>query len=226
MGLALLVVGYVGYFFGKLIQASLSRQREYLADASAVQFTRNPDGVTGALKKIGGYAIGSSLDTHKAAGISHFFFAQAFASNFGGLWATHPPLADRIRAIDPHFDGKFIEPPEVVDVAKEPWSKVPHMPAQAPAPSPQAAVAFGAALAAAAGNLTAEGAAAAQSILSEIPASIRRPRAPPMTPRSSSTACSSTRTRASAKSSWTMSRAARGARALGPCSSSTRRSGN
>ncbi len=173
MGLALLVVGYVGYFFGKLIQASLSRQREYLADASAVQFTRNPEGVAGALKKIGGYAIGSSLDTHKAAGISHFFFAQAFASNFGGLWATHPPLSDRIRAIDPNFDGKFIEPPEVVDVSREPWSKVPHMPAQAPCPSPQVAVAFGAALAAAAGNLTAEGAVAAQSILSEIPASIR-----------------------------------------------------
>ncbi len=173
IGLALLVVGYVGYFFGKLIQASLSRQREFLADASAVQFTRNPGGVTGALKKIGGYAIGSSLDTHKASGISHFFFAQAFASNFGGLWATHPPLGDRIRAIDPGFDGTFIEPPEVVDVAKEPWSRVPHMPPQAPSPSPQARAAFGVAIAAAAGTLGPEGAAAAQSILSEIPASIR-----------------------------------------------------
>ena len=173
IGLALLVVGYIGYFFGRLIQASLSRQREYLADASAVQFTRNPDGVTGALKKIGGYAIGSSLDTHKAAGISHFFFAQAFASNFGGLWATHPPLGERIRAIDPNFDGKFIEPPEVVDVTREPWSKVPHMPPQAPAPSPQAAAAFGLALAAAAGTLTAEGAAGAQTLLAEIPASLR-----------------------------------------------------
>ena len=173
IGLALLVVGYIGYFFGRLIQASLSRQREYLADASAVQFTRNPDGVTGALKKIGGYAIGSSLDTHKAAGISHFFFAQAFASNFGGLWGTHPPLGERIRAIDPNFDGKFIEPPEVVDVTREPWSKVPHMPPQAPAPSPQAAAAFGLALAAAAGTLTAEGAAGAQTLLAEIPASLR-----------------------------------------------------
>jgi len=173
IGLALLVVGYIGYFFGRLIQASLSRQREFLADASAVQFTRNPDGVTGALKKIGGYAIGSSLDTHKAAGISHFFFAQAFASNFGGLWATHPPLGERIRAIDPNFDGKFIEPPEVVDVTREPWSKVPHMPPQAPAPSPQAAAAFGLALAAAAGTLTAEGAAGAQTLLAEIPASLR-----------------------------------------------------
>ena len=173
IGLALLVVGYVGYFFGKLIQASVSRQREFLADASAVQFTRNPGGVTGALKKIGGYAIGSTLQTHKAAEISHFFFAQEFVSNFGGLWATHPPLPARIRAIDPGFDGKFFEPTEVVDVATEPWSKVPHMPAQAPSPSPQAAAAFGAALAAAAGTLSPEGASQARAILAEIPASLR-----------------------------------------------------
>jgi Zn-dependent protease with chaperone function len=173
IGLGLLVVGYVGYFFGKLIQASLSRQREFLADASAVQFTRNPPGVTGALKKIGGYAIGSTLETHKASEISHFFFAQEFVSNFGGLWATHPPLDVRIRAIDPQFDGKFFEPAEVVDVAKEPWSRVPHMPPAPPVPSPQAALAFGAALAAAAGTLSPEGAAQAQSILAEIPPVIR-----------------------------------------------------
>jgi Zn-dependent protease with chaperone function len=173
IGLALLVVGYIGYFFGRLIQASLSRQREFLADASAVQFTRNPGGVTGALKKIGGYAIGSTLQTHKAAEISHFFFAQEFVSNFGGLWATHPPLPVRISAIDPAFDGKFFEPAEVVDVAKDPWSKVPHMPTQAPSPPPQAAAAFGAALAAAAGSLSPEGAAQAQAILADIPASIR-----------------------------------------------------
>ncbi len=175
IGITLLIVGYVGYFFGRLIQASVSRQREFLADASAVQFTRNPEGVTGALKKIGGYAIGSSLDTHRAAEIGHFFFAQAFVSNFGGLWATHPPLGARITAIDPKFDGKFIEPPEVVDVAREPWSRVERMPAAAPppSPSPQALVAFGSALAAAAGTLTPEGAAGAQALLAEIPASIR-----------------------------------------------------
>jgi Zn-dependent protease with chaperone function len=173
VGLALLVIGYIGYFFGRLIQASLSRQREFLADASAVQFTRNPGGVTGALKKIGGYAIGSTLNTHKAAEISHFFFAQEFVSNFGGLWATHPPLPVRIRAIDPAFDGKFFEPAEVVDVAKEPWSRVRNMPPQAPSPPPQAAAAFGAALAAAAGTLSPEGAAQAQAILADIPASIR-----------------------------------------------------
>jgi Zn-dependent protease with chaperone function len=65
VGLALLIIGYVGYFFGRLIQAAVSRQREFLADASSVQFTRNPEGLTGALKKIGGFALGSSLSTNK-----------------------------------------------------------------------------------------------------------------------------------------------------------------
>ena len=172
-GVALLVIGYVGYFFGRLIQASVSRQREFLADASAVQFTRNPGGITGALKKIGGYAIGSNLDTHRAAEIGHFFFAQAFVSNFGGLWATHPPLGTRILAIDPGFDGKFFDPPDIVDVAREPWSSVASMPKAAPSPSPRQAVAFGAALAAAAGTLTPEGAADAQAILADLPAALR-----------------------------------------------------
>jgi Zn-dependent protease with chaperone function len=119
VGLGLLIIGYVGYFFGRLIQAAVSRQREFLADASAVQFTRNPTGLGGALKKIGGLALGSSLQTSKSAAIGHFFFAQSFRSNFGGLWATHPPLDERIRAIEPAFDGTFIEPPQIVDVARE-----------------------------------------------------------------------------------------------------------
>ncbi|HZZ17883.1 MAG TPA: M48 family metallopeptidase [Opitutaceae bacterium] len=173
IGLALMVIGYVGYFFGRLIQASLSRQREYLADASAVQFTRNPDGIATALKKIGGYAIGSNLETHRAAEISHFFFAQAFRSNFGGLWATHPTLGQRIFAIDPSFDGKFIDPPQMVDVAKEPWSKVAHMPPPLPSPSPAAAAAFGTAMIAAAGTLTPESAAGAQALIADIPPAIR-----------------------------------------------------
>ncbi len=123
VGLALMLIGYVGYFFGRLIQAAVSRQREFLADASSVQFTRNPEGMTGALKKIGGYALGSSLQSTKSTELGHFFFAQGFRSLFGGAWATHPPLDERIRAIDPRFDGAFIEPPEVVDVAREPWSR-------------------------------------------------------------------------------------------------------
>jgi Zn-dependent protease with chaperone function len=119
VGLALMIIGYVGYFFGRLIQAAVSRQREFLADASAVQFTRNPGGIGGALKKIGGYAIGARLNTAKAAEIGHFFFGQAFKSSFGGLWATHPPLEERIRAVEPQWDGKVYEPPAVVDIERE-----------------------------------------------------------------------------------------------------------
>jgi len=119
IGVALMIIGYIGYFFGRLIQAAVSRQREFLADASAVQFTRNPGGITGALRKIGGYALGGNiLDSHGAE-IGHFFFAQAFQSNFGGLWATHPPLDERIRAVDPQWDGKLYEPAQVVDIAHE-----------------------------------------------------------------------------------------------------------
>lgn len=119
IGVALLLIGYVGYFFGRLIQAAVSRQREFLADASAVQFTRNPAGLAGALKKIGGYALGSTLADKHASEIGHFFFAQGFTSFFGGLWATHPPLGERLRAIDPRWDGQLFEPPEVVDVSRE-----------------------------------------------------------------------------------------------------------
>jgi Zn-dependent protease with chaperone function len=119
VGVALLIVGYIGYFFGRLIQAAVSRQREFLADASAVQFTRNPGGISGALKKIGGYALGSQMQTRKVEQLSHFFFAQGFQSTFGGAWATHPPLGLRIRAIEPAWDGKVFDPPEVVDIATE-----------------------------------------------------------------------------------------------------------
>ena len=119
IGVALMIIGYFGYFFGRLIQAAVSRQREFLADASAVQFTRNPGGITGALKKIGGYALGGTMINSHAGEIGHFFIAQAFRSNFGGLWATHPPLGERIRAVDPSWDGKLFEPEAVVDIRNE-----------------------------------------------------------------------------------------------------------
>ncbi len=104
-GLTLIIIGFAGVFFGNLIKAAVSRQREYLADASAVQFTRNPHGIAGALKKIGG--IGSHLASPKADEISHMFFGQALASAWLTLMATHPPLIQRIRRIDPQFDGRF-----------------------------------------------------------------------------------------------------------------------
>ena len=110
LGVGVFVLGLVGAFFGRLIMAAVSRQREYLADASAVQFTRNPDGIGGALKKIGGLVEGSRIDNPQAAEAGHMFFANAFAGEgLAGLLATHPPLVERIRRLDPRFDGRFPE---------------------------------------------------------------------------------------------------------------------
>ncbi len=100
----LYLIGSIGLFFGRWIKSSVSQQREYLADASAVQFTRIPDGIGDALKTIGGTAAGSHLKSANAEQISHMFFGQC-ASNF--MFATHPPLLNRIRAIDQKFDGDF-----------------------------------------------------------------------------------------------------------------------
>jgi Zn-dependent protease with chaperone function len=108
LGLVLLLVGYIGVFFGRLIQAAVSRQREFLADASSVQFTRNPGGITGALKKIGGLGeMGSRLSHAHAEELSHMFFGNGISEPFIGLLETHPPLEKRIRAFEPNFDGKF-----------------------------------------------------------------------------------------------------------------------
>ena len=96
-GLVLMLVGYVGYFFGSLIKAAVSRQREFLADASAVQFTRNPDGIGGALRQIGGYADGE-LETKRAAEVSHMCFSSVVNSFFS--FKTHPPLPERISRIE------------------------------------------------------------------------------------------------------------------------------
>lgn len=105
LGIALVIAGGIGVFFGRLIQAALSRQREFLADASSVQFTRNPAGLSGALQKIGG--AGSRVESAHAGEASHMFFGNALSKPLLGAMATHPPLSERIRAIDPGWDGKF-----------------------------------------------------------------------------------------------------------------------
>lgn len=107
LGLTVMAVGYIGVFFGRLIKSAVSRQREYLADAAAVQFTRNPQGLAAALKKIGGYKPGSRLQTAHADEASHFFFANGLRASAFKLMATHPRLLDRIRRLDPAFDGTF-----------------------------------------------------------------------------------------------------------------------
>jgi Zn-dependent protease with chaperone function len=101
LGLGLVVLGWIGMFFGRLIKASVSRQREYLADASAVQFTRQTDGIAGALKKIGGYGRGSSIEATDPEEVSHMLFGSG--SKYSFVFATHPPLVDRIQALDPSF---------------------------------------------------------------------------------------------------------------------------
>ncbi len=105
-GLALLAIGWLGTFFARLIKASISRQREFLADASAVQFTRDPQGISQALSIIGGYSNGSEVFSAKASESSHLFISNALGKVLS--FATHPPLEDRIKKIDPSWDGKFI----------------------------------------------------------------------------------------------------------------------
>jgi Zn-dependent protease with chaperone function len=107
VSVALIVLGFAGSLLGGLIKAAVSRQREYLADASAVQFTRNPGGIAGALKKIGGLVAGSQVKAAAAAEASHMFFATGVWEGFTSLMATHPPLAKRILAIEPNWKGDF-----------------------------------------------------------------------------------------------------------------------
>lgn len=107
--LALTIIGAIGTFFGKLIKSAVSRQREFLADASAVQFTRNPEGIAGALKKIGGFSKGGLVKSPSAEEVSHMFFAKGIGGLFSSLFATHPPLALRIKKLDPGFTGEFID---------------------------------------------------------------------------------------------------------------------
>jgi hypothetical protein len=99
---AVLVIGYVGLFFGRLIQAAVSRKRESLADASAVQFTRDPSGLRGALVKIGALSGGSQLASAEVEEVAHMLFAPGIKRFF----ATHPDLEDRLKAIDPRFDKR------------------------------------------------------------------------------------------------------------------------
>jgi Zn-dependent protease with chaperone function len=119
MGLVVLIIGSGGIFFAKVIQASVSRQREYLADASSVQFTRNPLGLASALKKVAGMSGAKRSASNADLESQHLFFASS-----GGfmefLFSTHPPINERIRLIDPAFDGIIPDVVPVQVVANEP----------------------------------------------------------------------------------------------------------
>jgi Zn-dependent protease with chaperone function/uncharacterized tellurite resistance protein B-like protein len=102
LGLALMAIGYIGLFCGRLIKAAISRQRELLADASAVQFTRNPSGLAGALINIRN-GQGSLLDTVHAEDMSHMCFSTTVPLKLNSLLATHPPLDERLAALGPDW---------------------------------------------------------------------------------------------------------------------------
>lgn len=114
-GLALLAIGYIGFLCGRMIKSAISRQREFLADASAVQFTRNPLGLSGALRTIGNLKDGSKIKTPTAEEASHLFFGEAIRNFNHRLFATHPPLSERIERLENLPVGTLsedISPPE------------------------------------------------------------------------------------------------------------------
>jgi len=117
IAIGVMIVGYIGVFFGRLIKAGVSRQREFLADASAVQFTRQTDGLVGALKKIAGVPDGSRLEAAEGEEVSHMLFGDGIG--YSALFATHPPLVKRIQALDRSFK------PESVAALRLQWAKSP-----------------------------------------------------------------------------------------------------
>ncbi|GDY24981.1 Zn-dependent protease [Agarivorans sp. Toyoura001] len=120
VGFGLLALGWIGAFFANMIKAAISRQREYLADASAVQFTRNPNGIADALKIIGGYDAGSGLRTPLSQEASHMFIGDA--RRLGSFFATHPAIKTRIKRILPRWDGQVIKR-DIKKIAEPIYSK-------------------------------------------------------------------------------------------------------
>ena len=146
VGAGLVATGSFGTLFANLIKAAVSRQREFLADAAAVQFTRNPQGIAGALKRIGAASVQGLLVHSRAPEMSHAYFTQGVSSFLGRLAATHPPLETRIRRLDPRWNGHF----EEVQGASEPMDE-----AQARAPCMAAGLASPSEAVLAAGGVTA-----------------------------------------------------------------------
>jgi Zn-dependent protease with chaperone function len=116
LGACLYIIGYIGIFFGNIIKAAINREREYLADATAAQFTRYPKGLADALKKIGGF--GSFLSSERSGEFSHLYFAKGIKYS---LFSSHPNINKRIYALDPAWDGKYLtaEPTEEPVISKE-----------------------------------------------------------------------------------------------------------
>jgi Zn-dependent protease with chaperone function len=190
IGLALIVVGYIGYFFARLIQAAVARSRESLADASAVQFTRQTDGIAGALKKIAILSEGSELKVPNKQEVAHMLFGEA--GSFNALFATHPPLMQRIRALEPGFREEELarmaqamqsaaeRSPEVADAPRRPAAPglgVPGMPAGMPPVLPPIVAGAVAAAGAADTSRFAKAAATHQAIPPALLVAVRQPEA-------------------------------------------------
>lgn len=114
-GVALLLIGVIGSFFARVIKSAISRQREFLADAAAVQFTRNPLGIGGALKKILASSDQAKIHNEHATEVSHMFFADSLSNFWSGMLATHPPLEQRIQRLgirpnDEESKSRFSKP--------------------------------------------------------------------------------------------------------------------
>lgn len=138
-GTTFFLIGYIGLFFGRLIKSAVSRQREFLADASAVQFTRNPDGLGCALRKIGGLArkgfAQSNIEHHSAERLSHLFLSAVRPGLMAGFFATHPPIRERLRRIYGRDIGMLDGPELVVAEPVErdrPDNRLPDIPFLAP----------------------------------------------------------------------------------------------
>jgi Zn-dependent protease with chaperone function/tellurite resistance protein len=162
LGVAMLLLGLIGELLGRLLQAAVSRQREFLADAAAVQFTRNPDGIASALKRIGALNTQGRLETPAASGLAHLFFASCLRSGAVSAFATHPPLPKRIRAIDPSWDGSYKLDRKAARTASAP----------AAAPAAARSAPGGKAMLAGAGMITAAALASAASFRERLPAEL------------------------------------------------------
>ena len=135
-GIVVLLIGSGGILFGKIIQASVSRQREYLADASAVQFTRNPLGLASALRKVAGLAGAQREASSAELEAQHMFFAGS-AGFLESLFSSHPPIGERIRRVDPAFDGHIPDiKPVTVTADDEPVSGLSGRSVATPPPLP------------------------------------------------------------------------------------------
>ena len=135
VGAGLVATGSFGTLFANLIKAAVSRQREFLADAAAVQFTRNPQGIAGALKRIGAASVQGLLVHPRAPEMSHAYFTQGVSSFLGRLAATHPPLETRIRRLDPRWNGRFEEGLEASEPRDEAQARAPSLAAGLGSPS-------------------------------------------------------------------------------------------